>query len=261
MSVKAISAASGFLGLFLGVTALYQVTTIKQTIEEPISFSDIADGDARIDSRIEAFIERKRTEAINQKLARYSAVDGDKSGEKLIYGNPDARLTIVTYSDLECPFCKKFHSTPKAIVDASKGAINWQFVHFPLSFHNPAALVEAHGTECSREVAGAKHAWAFLDEVFNVTRGNGSGVEDITRVANDVGVPIDAFRDCMRSGKYREPIQNAMEEAKRLGITSTPTTIVVDRATGNNTLIPGFVEAEDLVRAISEIGDKAKAGG
>jgi protein-disulfide isomerase len=64
-----------------------------------------------------------------------------------IYGNPNAPVSLIEYSDLECPYCKQFHSTPKEIVEASGGKVNWVYRHFLLGMHNPGAQKEAEASE------------------------------------------------------------------------------------------------------------------
>ena len=70
-----------------------------------------------------------------------------KSRTKRLPMNPDAPVTLIEYSDFECPFCKRFHDTAKRLVDASEGQVNWVYRHFPLGFHNPGAQKQAEAAE------------------------------------------------------------------------------------------------------------------
>ena len=100
---------------------------------------------------IESFIKQKQDQVVSKRYEEYGQAQQDAVDGKWIYGNAKARVTIVEFSDFECPFCKKFHSTPKELVDASNGNINWQWMHMPLSFHEPAASSEAEAAECIRQ--------------------------------------------------------------------------------------------------------------
>ena len=66
-----------------------------------------------------------------------------------VKGNPDATVTIVEFSDFQCPFCKRFHPTARKIVETYQGKVNWVYRHFPLNFHNPGAQKEAEASECA----------------------------------------------------------------------------------------------------------------
>ncbi len=72
-----------------------------------------------------------------------SAVESMPEGRN-IYGSLNAEFSLVEFSDLECGFCKRLHPTPKSLVEQSAGRINWEWRHFPLSFHNPSASGGAH---------------------------------------------------------------------------------------------------------------------
>ncbi|MDW1951409.1 thioredoxin domain-containing protein, partial [Vibrio sp. 812(2023)] len=132
-----------------------------------------------VQKALEHFVQQKREQDIQAKYAKYESAPEQVPDDKRIYGNLNARFTLVEFSDLECPFCKKFHDTPKEVVDASNGNINWQWKHLPLSFHNPAAEKEALAAECVAEQKGNRGFWVFLDEVFAKSQGNGGGVPNL----------------------------------------------------------------------------------
>ena len=73
-------------------------------------------------------------------------------------GPADAQITLIEYSDFECPFCKKFHSTMKEVLDAYPGKIKWVYRHYPLSFHANAGK-EAEASECAYELGGHEKFW------------------------------------------------------------------------------------------------------
>ncbi|MEW7976409.1 MAG: thioredoxin domain-containing protein, partial [Candidatus Sedimenticola endophacoides] len=122
-----------------------------------------------IDVRIDAYIDRRKQEKVVRKYEAYElAAEQTRTGNH-IYGNEDARFTLVEYSDLECPYCKRFHSVPKKVVDSSSGLVNWQWKHLPLPFHNPVAAVEAQASECVASIAGNRAFWVYLQQIFEET--------------------------------------------------------------------------------------------
>jgi hypothetical protein len=82
-----------------------------------------------------------------------------------IYGNKDAEVTIVEYSDYECPFCKQFSPTLKKIVDESNGTVRWVYRHYPLHQHSFEKLVAA---ECVAKLKGNDAFWQYGDLLFGL---------------------------------------------------------------------------------------------
>src|SRR6185436_7093141 len=73
-----------------------------------------------------------------------------------ILGNPNAEVIMVEYSDLECPFCKEFHSTLRRVMNeyGKDGKVAWVYRHFPIDSLHPKARKEAEATECAAELGG-----------------------------------------------------------------------------------------------------------
>ena len=91
-----------------------------------------------------------------------------------LYGNPNAEIKIVEYSDTECPFCKQFDATLNAIMAQYKdgGKVAWIYRYFPLDGLHLKARHEAEALECAFEIGGNDKFWEYKTEIFKVTPGN-----------------------------------------------------------------------------------------
>lgn len=208
-----------------------------------------------IESRINAFVTAQKNQVVERRRAAWTGAPDRTESGKHIYGREDARFTLVTYSDLECPFCKRFHDTPKQVVDASNGIVNWEFKHFPLQMHNPVAAVQAIGANCAAKVGGNRSFWVFLAEVFSETKGNGQGAGNMADLAGNIGLDKDQFDTCLKDLAMRQALVDDVNASAQLGISSTPATYVVDNQTGKHQLLEGAQDASNLVAAIKQLRD------
>lgn len=85
-----------------------------------------------------------------------------------LYGNPDAEVTVIEYSDFECPFCKTFHPIVERLVNESDGKVNWVYRHFPLESIHPNARGMALASECVAELGGNEAFWEFSNKLFGL---------------------------------------------------------------------------------------------
>lgn len=189
-------------------------------------------------------------EALEGKLAPWSAA---QDGDDRVYGNPNARFSIVTFSDLECPFCKRFHTVPKEVVDAADGQVNYEFKHLPLDFHNPAALNGSIMAECIAKEKGNKHAWAFLDQYFQHTKANGSGVSDLDELGKGFGITSSQIAACKKDLTIANRITEDLEFASTAGVSGTPSSFVVDTVGGQSIQIGGAQGADVFANAIRSL--------
>ncbi|MBI2036161.1 thioredoxin domain-containing protein, partial [Candidatus Microgenomates bacterium] len=83
-----------------------------------------------------------------------------------IRGSKDARLSLVEYSDLECPFCKSFHPTMQKILQDYDGKVRWVYRHFPLDSIHPKARPAALAAECVASLGGNDKFWNHVDKLF-----------------------------------------------------------------------------------------------
>lgn len=164
-----------------------------------------------------------------------------------VKGDRNARILLIEYSDIECPFCKRFHETPQQLIDAYKGKVAWVYRHFPLSFHANAQK-EAEATECANDQGGNDAFWKYLDTLFERTTSNGTGFafDKMVPLANELGLNEAVFKDCLDSGKYADHVKNDIDEGTKAGVTGTPGNILLDTKTGKTKLIPGALPFEQF---------------
>ncbi|MEK7189091.1 MAG: thioredoxin domain-containing protein [Patescibacteria group bacterium] len=142
-------------------------------------------------------------------------------------GNPDAGISIIEYSDLECPYCKSFHPEISQAVEEYKDDVRWVYRHFPLTIH-PKAATEAEASECAGELGGNDGFWAFIDRVFEVTpSNNGLDLATLPDIAEYAGLDRVAFTECLDSGRHTQKVQEQISDAIAAGGQGTPYSVIV----------------------------------
>lgn len=140
-----------------------------------------------------------------------------------VRGNPNAKITIVEYSDLECPFCTRFHPTAAQLVEEYPEDVNWVYRHFPLETLHPGARPKALAAECAGEQG---KFWEFVDGVFDA--GIDLPLDELGSLATLVGVAnASQFQECLDSEKYAEKVDNQTQEAQKAGGRGTPYSLLI----------------------------------
>jgi protein-disulfide isomerase len=148
-----------------------------------------------------------------------------------IRGNPNAPVKIVEYSDMECPFCKRFHLTMQKIMDeyGKDGKVAWVYRQFPLDSLHSKARAEAVASECANELGGNDAFWKYTDRFFELTPSNDQ--TDIAvilpQIAREIGLDETKFKLCLASKKYDKHVQDDLDNATATGGSGTPWSIVV----------------------------------
>lgn len=158
----------------------------------------------------------------------------DVSDADHIQGDKNAKVTIVEYSDTECPYCKTFHQTLNQIFNdyysTSTNRIAWVYRQFPIVELHAKAPKEAEATECANELGGPKIFWKYLSTIFTNTPSNdGLDPAQLVTFADQVGLDTKAFTNCVNSGKYTAKINESVKAAARAGATATPYTVLLVR--------------------------------
>jgi protein-disulfide isomerase len=215
--------------------------------------------DAQINAGIERFIARQRaTQAAASARKEQRSADQAKNIRPVspqrdhIYGNPDAEVSLIEYSDFECPFCKRFHVTAKEVVDSYDGRVNWVYRHFPLAFHNPGAQKQAEASECAGALGGNEAFWRYADKIYERTRSNGNGfpVNALLPLAEEIGLDTEEFRVCLETGKFAGRVLEDYDDGTNIGITGTPGNVLRNNRTGRVVVRAGAVPAANLKNAL-----------
>lgn len=238
------------------VEAIVEEKLAERVPEEPVADADL---DQRIEEGIVAFIQKQRDEEQDRPRRMAQNVPPPNLESDHVFGNPQAEITLIEYSDFECPFCKRFHNTPKRIVEHFDGKVNWVYRHFPLSFHNPGAQKQAEASECVAELAGNDAFWVFSDAIYERTKSGGKGfpLNQLKPLAEEVGVDGAAFEECYNSGKYAAKVQQDMQEGAKAGISGTPGNILYHNATGLALPIQGAQPYENVRAAVEALIQEA----
>jgi protein-disulfide isomerase len=205
------------------------------------------------DTQEQARADQERQAAEKAKNVPRPALDSDH-----ILGNPNAEISLIEYTDFECPFCKTFHETAHKLVEAYDGKVNWIFRHYPLGFHNPAAQKEAEASECVAELGGQDAFWKFADALYANSGLNGKGIEPekFLTLVDEAGVKRDEFQACLDSGKHTNRVQQNFNDGSNSGITGTPGNILLSNRTGEIRLKAGAFPFDTMKAEIDQMLSK-----
>lgn len=133
-------------------------------------------------------------------------------------GPTDAPITIVEFSDFQCPYCRKFHDeTYQALLDAYPGQIRFVYRNFPLTSIHPEAFPSAVAALCAQDQASF---WPYHEKLLSSAD---LGEAVYIQYATDLGLDVAAFQECLSSGRHDTEIMKDSEYALSIGVGSTPT--------------------------------------
>ena len=170
-----------------------------------------------------------------------------------IRGNINAKILLVEYSDLECPFCKKFHQTMKQVLKEYGDKVAWVYRHYPLPFHANAQK-EAEASECAADQGGNITFWNYIDEILDRTTSNGKGfpLNKLVPLAEELGLDGKKFKTCLDNSTYAQKVKKGIEDAEKGCKLGTPTTIIIP-STGKRDIILGALSFEEIKKRLDPI--------
>lgn len=142
-------------------------------------------------------------------------------------GDENAPVTVIEFSDYQCPFCRSFWRDTLPLVKSEyidTGKVMFVYRDYPLSIH-PSALMAANAANCAGEQG---LYWEMHDKIFERQDklGNGTitfGIEDLKNWAGEVGLKQSEFNSCLDSGKYNQEIAEDLNDGGAAGVGGTPT--------------------------------------
>lgn len=150
-----------------------------------------------------------------QQVVRYDVpVDDDPA-----FGPADAPITIIEFSDYECPFCRRWHDEVFGrLIETYPEQVRLVYRDFPISSIHANAFSAAVAANCANEQGAF---WEFHDRLFSMELG--LGMEAYRSYASQLGLDTQSFIKCLESGRYRDEVQADYDFAAELGVRSTPT--------------------------------------
>ncbi|NDD91301.1 DsbA family protein [bacterium] len=182
-------------------------------------------------SPVEIYFERPKVD-VKVELADHTPVLGKKG----------AKVTIVEFSDFQCPFCARGAETVHQIAKKYGSKVSIGFRHFPLPMHKEARPA-SEASMCVNE-QGSDKFWKFHDKVFQ----NQQNLDDasLEKMAKESGANVAKFKECYTAKKYAKAVQDDMEYGEKVGVRSTPTFFV------NGQMVNGAVPLEQFSEIIDE---------
>ncbi len=174
----------------------------------------------------------------------YERVDVATEGEPL-RGSADAKVTIVEFTDFECPFCMRAQQTTRQLRERYGDRISFVFKDFPLDFHRNAMNAHIAASCVHREKPEA--FWTFFDGLFDPARDKSALQADSLRArAISLGVDASRYDACVQDPAVLAEIEDDIEEGNAVGVTGTPAFFI------NGRLLSGAQPAEAFIEIIDE---------
>lgn len=133
-----------------------------------------------------------------------------------VLGAKDAPVTIVEFSDFQCPYCRRVQPTLKRLMQEYEGKVKLVFRDFPLRNIHPQAQKAAEAAQCADDQG---KFWPYHDKLFEQTA---LQIDDLKKYAEELELDMEAFSTCLDSDKYAAEVEKDLQDGRRVGVNSTP---------------------------------------
>ena len=203
------------------VQAFYEAN--KNRIKQPLE---------KVSEQITSYLhqqaqEQRRQALLKELRSRYPVtvalraptVDVATEGEPSL-GPVNAPVTIVEFSDFQCPYCRQIQGTLKQLMAAYEGKIKLVFRDFPLRSIHPQAQKAAEAAQCAAE---QQKFWPYHDKLFASTNFQ---MDEFKKFAQELELNMEQFTSCLDSNKHAAGIDTDMQAGQQAGVNATPTFFV-----------------------------------
>lgn len=163
--------------------------------------------------------------AVGNNLGGVGAVKVSADDDPFL-GEKNAPVTIIEFSDFQCPFCRSFWKETLPLLKSNyidTGKVRFVYRDFPLSFH-PSSHLAAEAGECADEQG---KFWKMHDQIFHQQDQQGQGTiqfskADLIKAAGQIGLETAKFNQCLDSGKYKTEVDKDLADGSTAGVSGTP---------------------------------------
>jgi len=185
-------------------------------------------------------LKKKYNVALKMKKPKGKKVKVEVSDDDASKGPKNAKVTVVEFSDFQCPFCKRASTNGAQIVKDYGNKVRYVFRHFPLSFHENAHRA-AEAAVC------AKDQGKFFEMHDKLFENNTALTEvDLKKYAVELGLDAKKFDDCLTTGKSKTKVDKDLADGQKYGMSGAPTYFV------NGYMVVGAVPYEEIKKAVDE---------
>jgi predicted DsbA family dithiol-disulfide isomerase len=153
-------------------------------------------------------------------------------------GPANAPVTIVEFADFECPFCGGFYPTLKQVEKNYADKVRLVYRQFPITTAHPNAQKAAEASLCANE---QRRFWEFYDALFSDQ--SRLDVASLKQRAQTLGLNAAAFNTCLDSGGQAAAIEKDRDDARKIGVNSTPTVFINGRLLGGRS----YAEIQEVI--------------
>ena len=213
-----------FSGLVVGIivavafAAFFAGSYISDQNSNQLTQRDLDDAIAKLELKMM----QERLPTSQPQLPAKISADNDP-----IIGNPDAPITIIEFSDFQCPFCARFHvQTLPSLIDEyiEQGKVKIVFRDFPIQNIHPNALPAAVAAECANDQGKFKdmHDLLFENQKQWSSLETSPALSTFVQYANNLQLDEEEFTSCLTGGKHIDEIRKDLEDGRNYGVTGTP---------------------------------------
>jgi len=233
ISVKKSTFRGLIIGLIIavGVAAFLAGSYTTNLNSNQISEEDLQDAIAKLELKVL----QNQLPTSQPKIPMKISVDDDP-----VIGNPDAPITIIEFTDFQCPFCARFHTQTLPLIFEEyiePGKVKLVVRDFPIQSIHPNAVSAAVASECANEQGKVKemHDMLFYNQNQWSKQKIADAVSLFSQYATEIQLDQEIFDSCVINGKYIDEIQNDLNDGRKYGVSGTPGFFI-----GNDQL--GYVE-------------------
>jgi protein-disulfide isomerase len=195
----------------------------KQRIRQPLEqikprLADYLQGQEQ-QKRRQTFLKALRQHYAVKIMLPALKVDVSADNDPFI-GPATAPVTIIEFSDFQCPYCRRVQPTLKRLLQEYEGKIKLVFRDFPLHKIHPQAQKAAEAAQCA---ADQQQFWPYHDKLFANTR---LQIEDLKQFAQELSLNLERFNTCLDAGKYAREVAQDVRDGANAGVDSTPSFFV-----------------------------------
>lgn len=191
---------------------LYEITVDYQNNKIPVYITK--DGNYFIQAAIPIDDQLSNNPEVKNEPLEVSQDDDE------ILGDSNAKVTIIEFSDYQCPFCKKFYDETLPLLKKdyiNTGKVKLIYRDYPLSSIHPKAQKASEAAECAGE---QKKYYDYHDKLFK--NQNFLEIDNLKKYAKELGLNTKEFNDCLDSNKMASEVQKDLEDGQNLGVDGTP---------------------------------------